>query len=79
MAADRAQVATAPAASLREALGNRAAYEPVRDALLQVVAAASGARSAEAIAITPEEALGAAPDLEDALRQFRDTEWTWRR
>lgn len=69
----------APAASLREALGVRAAYGPVRDALMQVVATADGARSPEAIALTPEEALGGSPDLDDALRQFRDAGWTWRR
>lgn len=69
----------APAASLREALGAKAAYETVRDALLRVVAAAAGTRSAEALRITPDEALGGSPDLDDALRQFRDAAWTWRR
>lgn len=69
----------APAASLREALGIKAAYEPVRDALLQVVAAASGARSPEELVLTPGEALGESPDFDAALGQFRDAGWTWRR
>jgi len=69
----------APAASLREALGSKAAYEPVRDALLQAVADSSGAPSAAALVLTPDEALRGPPDLEDALRQFRDASWTWRR
>ncbi|MDP1891917.1 MAG: hypothetical protein Q8K55_13570 [Gemmatimonadaceae bacterium] len=69
----------APAASLREALGAKTAYEPVRDALLRVVAAASGARSTEELALTPDEALGGSPDFDDALLQFHDLAWTWRR
>lgn len=70
---------SAPAASLREALGARAAYEPVRDALLQRVAVASGARSTAELVLTPDEALGGLSDFDDALRQFRDPAWTWRR
>lgn len=69
----------APAASLREALGARAAYEPVRRALLQVVTEVSGARSPEQLVLSPDEAFPGMPDLDDALRQFRDAAWTWRR
>ena len=69
----------APAAALREALGPKAAYEMVRDALLQTVSAASGAQSSQALVLTPDEALGDSPELDDALRQFRDPAWTWRR
>jgi lipoate-protein ligase A len=69
----------APAASLREALGAKAAYEPVRDALLRVVAESNGGRSAADLVLTPDEALGGSPDLDDALGQFRDEAWTWRR
>ena len=49
------------------------------DALLRAVAAASGARSTEELALTPDEALRGSPDLDAALRQFRDAAWTWRR
>lgn len=72
-------VPSAPAAALRDALGANAAYEPVRDALWQAVAAASGARSTEDLMLSPDEALRGSPDLDDALRQFRDAGWTWRR
>jgi lipoate-protein ligase A len=69
----------APAAALREKLGAKAAYEPVRDALLRTVAAASGAGSAEELVLSPDETIGGSPEFDDALLQFRDAAWTWRR
>lgn len=69
----------APAASLRDALGARAAYEPVRDALLRAVTASSAAGPTEALVLAPDGAFGGLPELDDALRQFRDSTWTWRR
>lgn len=69
----------APAASLRAVLGAAATYERVRDALHRMVAAASHARTPEEIALTPDEALHDSPDFDDALAQFRDPAWTWRR
>ncbi|MBA4070879.1 MAG: octanoyltransferase [Gemmatimonas sp.] len=68
----------APAASLREALGPNAAYEPVRNALLHVVTEASGAQSTEELVLTPDEAFQGSPGFDDALVQFRDAAWTWR-
>jgi lipoyl(octanoyl) transferase len=63
-----------PAASLREALGNGATYEAVRDALTAAVAGGADAR-----AITVDDVLQECEAFDDALAQFRDPEWTWRR
>lgn len=70
---------SAPAASLRDALGDQASYEAVRDVLFRVVAADAGARSPEELVLSREAALPEAGALDDALAQFRDPEWTWRR
>ena len=66
----------APAATLREALGEEATYDAVRDALFAVVSAEGGDTTA---AITTDGALQDQVALEDALTQFRDDAWTWRR
>ncbi len=72
-------LAPAPTASLRGALGPKATYPAVRDALLQAVISECGARSAEEPVFTTEEALRGDLRLDDALAQFRDATWTWRR
>lgn len=74
-----AYVSAAPAASLRTELGAAASYETVRDALFAVIGAEAGALSPEALVIPPESALSDADALDDALAQFRDPAWTWRR
>lgn len=67
-------VASAPAASLRAALGPAATYEAVRDALFAVVS-----DHAAASPIGESEALAESSVMGSALEQFRDAEWTWRR
>ena len=77
-------VPSAKAASLGDALGGRATYETVRDALWRAVADDAGARSVGEFVLSAEAALDPnAPEsrvaLDDALVQFRDANWTWRR
>lgn len=71
-------LAPAPAASLREALGDGASYDVVRDALFQTVAASPrterSARVASLAELLPDDAA-----LHDAWSKFRDPAWTWRR
>jgi lipoate-protein ligase A len=64
----------APAAALREALGSGATYEAVRDALMDAVTADAGA-----LAITIDDALQEREGFDEALAQFLDPDWTWRR
>lgn len=65
---------SAPAASLREALGDGARYEVVRDALFAEVAAGGAATP-----IRESEALAESSEVGISLAQFRDVAWTWRR
>lgn len=71
-------LAPRPAASLREALGDGATYTAVRDALFQNAAAAAG-RDSPARHATLAELLPSESALHDALTQFQNPEWTWRR
>ncbi len=70
---------SAPAASLREALGPRASYDAVRDALMRVVAVDADAANPESLALASDDALRGNPAFDDALLRFRDANWTWRR
>lgn len=71
-------LAAAPAASLREALGPAATYATVAAALTHAVESESGRLGPELVLTYDEAALGEF-GLHDALRQFRDDSWTWRR
>ncbi len=72
-------VPAAPAAALREVLGEGAAYAAVRDALQQAVADAAGGASMGTLVLSPDASLSTADAFDDALVQFRDPQWTWRR
>jgi len=71
--------ASAPAAALRESLGEDARYETVRDALMRAAAEESGAASTDDLRLRLEDALDDAAAFHAALGQFRDPAWTWRR
>jgi lipoate-protein ligase A len=70
---------SAPAASLREALGVRATYDAVRDALMHAVAAQSDVQSPRDLVLSPEPGFEGGDAFAVALARFRDPEWTWRR
>lgn len=68
-----------PAAALREAIGERATYRVVRDALAGAVAAEAGTATAQSLTLSVDEALGGLPAFDEALIHFTNSEWTWRR
>ncbi|MBW7932298.1 MAG: octanoyltransferase [Gemmatimonadaceae bacterium] len=74
-----AYIAPAPAASLREVLGDRATYSAVRDALMHAATTERGAETPAALVFSPEAATDGDPAFRDALATFRDPGWTWRR
>ena len=71
--------ASAPAATLRSALGPDVGYATVRDVLLDVVAAEVSAVRAADLALSVNNPALAGEPLDASLAQFRDAAWTWRR
>jgi lipoate-protein ligase A len=71
--------APVPAASLHEAIGATATYAAVRDALARAVAAEGDDGEAKEFVLSPEAAGLDGRTFDDALAQFRDDAWTWRR
>lgn len=69
---------SAPAASLRSALGARATYDTIRDALAAAVGEDASA-PADALPLTLDDALSDNTAFDAALAQFNDEAWTWRR
>lgn len=68
-----------PAAALHEALGRRATFDAVRDALVAAVAEDAGADAPSPLVLSTDDAWFATPAFDEALARFRDPEWTWRR
>jgi lipoate-protein ligase A len=72
-------LSSAPAATLRSALGPHVAYDTVRDVLLEVVASEVSALRAADLALSVDDPALAGEPLDASLAQFRDAAWTWRR
>jgi len=68
-----------PAAALRDALGARARYDVVRDALGAVIAEEAGADDPASLVLEGAIAPRDNPTFDEALGRFRDPAWTWRR
>ncbi len=68
-----------PAAALREALGDRASYAVVREALAAAVADDAGANDPASLVLSGEDALRDRAAFDEALARFADPAWTWRR
>ena len=72
-------LSSAPAATLRSALGPELGYETVRDALMDVVASAVSAQPAASLTLPDDDPALAGESFTASLAQFRDAAWTWRR
>ena len=72
-------LSSAPAATLRSALGPELGYETVRDALMDVVASAVSAQPAARLTLPDDDPALAGESFTASLAQFRDAAWTWRR
>ncbi len=72
-------LSSAPAATLRSALGPAVGYDTVREVLLEVVASEVSARRAADLVLSVTDPALAGASFDASLAQFRDAAWTWRR